>query len=247
MSRVVCWFSAGAASAVATKLALAESSDVVVAYCDPGNEHPDNQRFIADCERWFGAPVIQLHSKKYRDCWQVWEERRFLVGPDGALCTAEMKKKLRYDFERPDDRQVFGFTAEERGRAGRFREQNPGVDLVTPLIDHELAKSDCLALVERAGITLPAMYLLGYANANCVGCVHGGMSYWNAIRVDFPLTFLRMAAQERAIDHALLKDDDGPVFLDELDPARGDGLKALSRDCSLLCMPAEAIIEGAAP
>lgn len=45
--RTVVWFSAGAPSAVAAKLTLAsEPGPIVIAYTDPGSEHPDNQRFI---------------------------------------------------------------------------------------------------------------------------------------------------------------------------------------------------------
>ncbi len=242
--RRVRWFSAGAASAVATKLDLAEHPGGVVAYTDPGNEHPDNTRFIADCETWFDHEVVRLRSDRYRDCWQVWEERRFLVGPTGALCTAEMKKRVRFAFERPDDVQVFGFTDEERHRADRFRRQNIEVTLHTPLIDRQLTKADCLAIVERAGIELPAMYRLGYHNANCVGCVHGGMGYWNKIRVDFPDVFNRMAQLERNIGHSLCKDDTGPVWLDELDPGRGDYPTEIARECSLLCALAEPDLGG---
>lgn len=46
--RTVCWFSSGAASAVATKLALRDDPSAVVAYCETGAEHPDNERFIAE-------------------------------------------------------------------------------------------------------------------------------------------------------------------------------------------------------
>jgi hypothetical protein len=62
MTRLVCWFSAGAASAVATSLTIAEHGheDLVVAYCDPGSEHPDNARFLNDCERWFDHPITRL-------------------------------------------------------------------------------------------------------------------------------------------------------------------------------------------
>lgn len=247
--RTVCWFSAGAASAVATKLALAEGP-AVIAYCDPGSEHPDNARFLDDCEGWFGQEIVRLRSAKYVDTWQIYRERRFLVGPTGALCSTELKKNLRRAFQLPDDVQVFGFTAEEQDRADRFREQNIEVDLRTPLIDHQLNKADCLALVERAGIQLPAMYLLGYHNANCIGCVHGGMGYWNKIRVDFPDTFERMAGMEREIGHSLNKDADGPVWLDELGPNRGDYPTEIMRDCSILCAiaePALAALSAATP
>lgn len=52
MNRVVCQFSCGAASAIATKLALAQYGDrcvIVNAFVE--EEHEDSQRFAADCER----------------------------------------------------------------------------------------------------------------------------------------------------------------------------------------------------
>jgi hypothetical protein len=238
--RHLLWFSAGAASAIATKLVLAEQpDDLVVAYVDTGSEHPDNARFLADCEQWFGHPITVLRSDRYRDTWQVWEERRFLVGPSGALCTAELKRKVRFGFERPDDIQVFGYTAEERHRADRFRDQNPGVALRTPLIERGLTKADCLALIERAGIELPAMYRLGYRNNNCVGCVKGGIGYWNKIRRDFPDVYERMAALERDIGASVIRANGDHVWLDELDPDRGSHSDEPDMDCSLLCALAE--------
>ena len=233
------WFSAGAASAVATKLVLADTENVVVAYIDPGSEHPDAQRFIADCEKWFDHPGTRLKSDRYEDTWDVWNKRRYIVGPGGALCTAEMKKMVRYKFERPDDIQCFGYTSEESSRADRFREQNPGVTLRTPLIEHGVSKSDCLEMVKRAGIELHAMYKLGYQNANCVGCPKGGMFYWNKIRRDFPEVFQRMAELERKLNATCIRTGGQRVFLDELDPKRGRRSQEPDTECSLVCASAE--------
>ena len=61
VGRIISWFSCGAASAVATKLLLSEKPerfDVRVVYCETGSEHPDNERFLADCENWFGQSVL---------------------------------------------------------------------------------------------------------------------------------------------------------------------------------------------
>lgn len=249
MTRVVVWFSAGAASAVAAKLTLHPHPEAVIAYTDPGNEHPDNQRFISDCERWFGKEVVQLKSSSYEDAWEVWEKRRFLVSTGGALCTMEMKKRVRQEFEQAGDAQVFGFTAEEQARASSFRRQNPEVDLRTPLIERGLSKDDCLALIEKAGIELPAMYQLGYRNNNCVGCVKGGIGYWNKIRRDFPETFARMAKLEREIGATVLRNRNrfggepvymGRLYLDELDPERGNHADEPSFECSVLCQDVEA-------
>jgi len=241
--RTVVWFSAGAPSAVAAKLTLAQGPCVIV-YTNPGSEHPDNERFISDCEAWFGQEVVRLHSDRYADTWEVWERTRYLVGVQGARCTAELKRRVRAQFERPDDVSVFGFTIEEVARADRFREQNPGVDLVTPLVTAGLTKPDCLAMVEHAGITLPAMYLLGYKYNNCCGCVKGGIGYWNKIRVDFPDVFARMALLERDIGHAILSENVAgatktPVWLDELDPSRGNHASEPDVECSIYCAIAE--------
>lgn len=241
--RVVAWFSHGAASAIATKIALSQhGADVVIACIDVGSEHEDNPRFRADCERWYGHPITVLKSEKYVDTWDVWERERFLVGPMGAKCTAELKKKVRHAFERTDDLHTWGYTADPRDakRACRFIDQNPGVDTWMPLVELGLTKGDCLALVERAGIRLPAMYELGYSNNNCVGCVKGGMGYWNKVRVDFPEIFGRMALLERVLGRTVIRINDEGVYLDELDPDRGDYRSETPNDCSLDCAAIEA-------
>ena len=250
-SRVVVWFSCGATSAVAAKLTVAEYRGrlpVHLVYCDPGSEHPDNMRFLRDVEAWVGQPVEILRSEKYRDTWQVFEERRYLSGVKGALCTYEMKKRLRQQYEDlTTDIQVFGFDAGEMGRAATFRKNNPEVDLRTPLIDRGLTKPDCLAVLQRAGIELPAMYRLGFSNANCIGCPKGQMGYWNKIRRVFPETFNRMAKLERELDAAICKTYAGDgerkrVFLDELDPGAGRDDEPMP-ECSLLCVAAESEME----
>lgn len=80
MTRTVAWFSCGATSAVAAKLAIARYPETVVAYCDTGGEHPDNVRFLKDCERWFGREIQVLRSERYRDIWDVFEKTRYLAG-----------------------------------------------------------------------------------------------------------------------------------------------------------------------
>lgn len=239
--RIVCWFSAGAASAVATKLAIEREADrnVVVATIDVGSEHPDNERFRKECAEWFGKEITVLKSEKYNNTWEVWEDTGYLVGPQGARCTGELKKKPRFAFERPSDIQVFGYTVEEKSRAERFIDQNPGIEIMTPLIDSNLTKLDCLSLIDRAGIELPAMYLLGYRNNNCIGCVKGGMGYWNKIRVDFPEVFERMAKLERNMGRTVIRSKGQPVFLDELDPNRGRYDAEEAGECGIVCQDVE--------
>lgn len=240
MARIVVWFSAGAASAVASKLTLEKYPKAIIAYCDTGSEHPDNARFIVDCEKWLGTSVIMLKSPRYKNIWDVFEKTRYLVGVAGARCSTELKKVVRREFQQPDDLQIFGFTIEERSRAKRFRLQNLEVELITPLIERGLKKADCLAVLRRAGIKLPAMYGLGYRNNNCIGCVKGQQGYWNKIRMDFPEVFQRMSIVERELNIAINKSYAGDglrkrVFLDELDPDAGKYSAEDEIECGLFC------------
>ena len=237
--RLVAWFSAGAPSAVCAKLALKRYDNVSIVRTVIDSEHEDNARFAADCAIWFGQPVIEIRSEKYATHWDVIEKRRYISGHDGALCTVELKKIPRYEFQRPDDLHIFGYSIEEEHRIARLKEQNPELDLAFPLIEAGLSKADCLAMVDRAGIVLPAMYRLGYRNNNCIGCSKAtGPGYWNRIRVTHPDAFDRMAKAQRMLDYTQVKLGGVPVFLDELPPDAGSHVEP-DIECSLLCAIAE--------
>lgn len=235
--RIVCWFSCGAASAVATKKTIEKygKDNVIVACCVVENEHIDNERFLKDCEKWFGLSVLRLRSDKFKDCWEVWEKTRYLVGVRGARCTTEMKKMVRQKFQRLSDIQIFGFTADENHRVERFKTQNPEVNLEVPLIDHALTKDNCFRIVQDAGIELPITYRLGYKNANCIGCVKGGAKYWSAIRQDFPDVFIRMAKLERELGRTILKLKGKRTYLDELPDDYKASRSQLKMECGIWC------------
>lgn len=236
--RIVCWFSCGATSAVACKLAITENAGKLplqVCYCDTRSEHPDNYRFILECERWLGCEIERLTNPKYHDVNDVIETGRYINGPSGAKCTQQLKIAVRKMMQRPEtDYHVYGFDAEEIDRVFDFRERNPEIRIKVPLIDRGLTKPDCLALLREEGIELPMMYRMGYRNNNCIGCVKGGMGYWNKIREDFPEVFEKRAKQERMIGHSCIKG----VYLDELSPKRGRYESEPDISCEGLCVDA---------
>lgn len=245
------WVSGGAASAVACKLDIAAFGlDAgVLSYIDTGAEHPDTERFLIDLEAWFGAPIERLRSAKYTDTWDVWEKRRFLRGPNGAACTTWLKRQVREDLNLSRETpQIWGYTSEEARRASTFRQHHHGeMTVVTPLIDMDVSKADCYALIDRAGIKLPEPYLLGFDNNNCLPCVKAeGARYWNRIRRHFPDKFERMAKLERELGYALCRIKKVGVFLDELDPNAGaddDAPEPMS--CGITCFIAEQNMEPA--
>lgn len=146
-----------------------------------------------------------------------------------------LKKEVRQDFERPTDTHVFGYCAEEQGRWDAFLDAN-NIQAVAPLIDRGLEHRDALAMVEQAGIVLPAMYLLNYHHNNCKGCVKSsGAGYWNKIRADFPLVFHRRAEQSRRLGVRLVKVDDERIFLDELPTGVGRYQDEPEIQCGIFC------------
>jgi 3'-phosphoadenosine 5'-phosphosulfate sulfotransferase (PAPS reductase)/FAD synthetase len=245
MSRIVCQFSCGAASGVATKLTLTEtdSTDVLIVNAFIEEEHPDNRRFLTDCERWFGQSVLILRNHKYNaSTHEVWRRNRFMNGPHGAPCSRELKRKLLANISRPDDRNVLGFTVEEQDRFESLQDHFPDVIWEAPLIERNLTKADCLTIIERAGIEIPKMYQLGYSNANCIGCPKGGQHYWQAIREDFPSQFVEIQAIQESIGPGayFLRFQSGPrngerMSLADLPPGRGNMATEPNFSCSFFC------------
>lgn len=254
--RIVSWFSCGIPSAVATKLAIASGADVTIYNCELKEEHPDNKRFLRECEAWFGQPVHQIGNDEYgRSADQVFRKTRYLVGPDGARCTGELKKSLRWEYGRPDDTIIMGYTAEEKHRLDRLQGSEPLLKQWPILIERDLYRADCMAIFARTGIEPPAMYRLGYKNNNCIGCVKGQAGYWNKIRRDFPDRFAEMARIERELGRQICKrewtDENGDrqlerIYLDELPPDLGTYEAEPEAQCGIFCLLAEADIAGAA-
>lgn len=237
------WFSGGVTSAVAIKKALEDGHRLFIVYMETGSHHPDHARFIADCEKWYGQKIYTFKNKKFKDHFDLIEKEKYINGPNGARCTLRLKKELRFKLE-PHyeyDFQVFGFEYETKQikRAERHTLEYPESKAIFPLIDHKLNKLDCMNTLLDAGIELPAMYRLGYSNSNCIGCVKGGMGYWNKIRVDFPEYFQRMAELERKLGNTCIKTKQGKrtvrVYLDELDPEAGRHEDISLPECGVTC------------
>lgn len=239
--RVLSWFSCGAASAVATKISIESGRNVVPVYCETGSEHKDNERFLSDCEKWFDEKIIRIKSDKFNDTWDVWEKRKYLAGIDGAPCTVELKISPRLEFQKPDDIHVFGYTADKNDivRANRLRLNYPEMRIETPLITNGLTKQSVIAMIERAGISPPPMYALGFQNNNCIPCVKAtSASYWALVRKCFPDEFNRMVEISRRLDVRLARLNDERIFIDEI-PLDHPTTSPITPSCDFLCHLAE--------
>lgn len=235
--RTLSWFSCGAASAVATKLTPA----AIPVYCETGAEHPDNERFLVDCEQWFGREIVRLRSEKYADTWHVWEKHRFIAGVEGAKCTVKLKVEPRLAFQLPTDHHVFGYTSDQRDeeRAKRLRATYPELTIITPLIERGITKAATIDMVRRAGIKPPALYELGFQNNNCIPCGKAtSPDYYALVRKHFPEQFNRMAALSRELGVKLCRIAGERRFIDEI-PEDWPTTEPIVPSCDFLCHLAE--------
>ena len=231
----VCWISAGVSSFVAGYLER-DTIDKYI-YIDIDDQHPDSMRFIKDCENVLGKEIEILKSPYGSVENAVKACGLFRIVHTGfAPCTSWLKKRVRKEWERAhaeyDITYVWGMDLNEKRRADNLVDTMIEYEHCFPLIERELTKEQAHGLCESLGIKRPMMYDLGYNNNNCIGCVKGGMGYWNKIRVDFPDVFESRAKLERKLDNKILKE----CFLDELDENRGRMSNEISTECDIFCM-----------
>jgi hypothetical protein len=199
---------------------------------ETGAHHPDTLRFKGDCEKWYGNSIETIQNEKgYLDHLDVIKKDRYINGPTGARCTMILKRRVREVWEKKQNitGYVWGFEfgPKEEVRAARIGVSIPAYQHYFPLIESQLTKPDCIRLVTEAGIEIPTMYKLGFQNNNCIGCVKGGMGYWNLVRINFPEVFDKMAKAEREVGRSCLR----KYFLDELPPDAGRNEPPLVQDC----------------
>ena len=232
--KIVSWFSAGVSSAVATKMLIDEIDEIYYIHID--DHHPDNDRFIMECQEWFGKPIIRIQSEYMNVEYALRGAggRGYVNGPTGAPCTRFLKRRLRQEWEmmQTDDlTYVWGMDSTEKTRCDRLCEVMPGFDHRFPLVERDINKADSHKILKASGIKRPAMYDLGYPNNNCIGCVKGGKGYWNKIRQAFPDVFASRAKVERLIGGSCIKG----IYLDELPLDAGRLQVPICEDCGIFC------------
>lgn len=236
VSMKVVWISAGISSFIAGYLVRSTVDKWI--YIDVKDQHSDSIRFIKDCEKVIDKEIEIIRSEKYEDVADVVRKTHMINSPWGAACTGMLKKAVRKKWENErylegisDLTYVWGMDTNESRRAKSIVKNFPEFEHEFPLIERHLSKEDCHALAAEIGLKRPVMYDLGYSNNNCVGCVKGGMGYWNKIRVDFPEVFKERAKLEREIGHSCING----VYLDELDPKAGKMSEEIMEDCGIMC------------
>ncbi len=186
---IIAWFSCGVTSAVACKIALSLYENVRLYYIETGSCHPDNARFLSDCEKWYGQPIHTIRSDKYTCVSDVLRKKRYINGSTGAACTFELKKQVRYKLEKELgswDGQVWGFDYDpkEINRAIRLKQQYPDTKPLFPLIERQITKPDAMGMLWKAGIK---RYFVA-------------VNKWHVEKIDMPLKVANLTKAKRKIE-----------------------------------------------
>lgn len=222
-TRVVAWWSGGIASAYACYWAVKAFRNVAIVFIDTRNEHPDTYRFKNDCERKYGKQIEVITNELYPNIEAVWTKFLSLNTAHGAICSTELKRQMRemYQDLENDYAQIFGFDVTERNRHNNMRKNYPEINVISPLADLNMTKSQVVNAFKDLEIEIPVPYKLGYRNNNCfqTGCVQGGIGYWQKIQKNEPDKFKAMADRE----HRLTNIKGSPVTICK-DQSKNGGL-----------------------
>src|SRR3546814_311241 len=164
----------GVNSAVMAHFVLMDDPDAIPIHCDLGDSvHEDSHRFINDLEQWYGKEIIRIRSHRYATIDEVFEDRKYLSGMNGAPCTGEMKFAPRLDYQLPSDTHFWGYAADKLD-AARFDGMLADYPLLkqrSPLIEMGLTKKNTHAILKQRGVRRQWGYENGMPNGNCKGCV----------------------------------------------------------------------------
>lgn len=227
-NKIIGWWSGGVTSAVTCKLCidLYGLENVRLIFIDTFNEDDDTYRFKKDCEKWYGKEIetITRIGNKYDKIQDVWYKYKSLNVAGGAVCSSELKRELRKEWEKTNNfkYQAFGFDVDEirrvKSMTNNYRET---AKPIFPLLMFGYTKKDCVQMILEDGLKLPNAYVLGFLNNNCLktGCVQGGIGYWQKMGRDIPSNFDAMAQ----IEHDLTDLKGEPVTMCK-DQSKGGGL-----------------------
>lgn len=226
-TEVIAWWSGGVASALACKWAVDAFKNVRIIFIDTKNEDEDTYRFFLDCEKLYGQHIevaTKLKNKsEFKSIEDVWNKYLSLNTATGAICSTHLKLAVREEIQSKftNYAQVFGFDVTERKRHLNMRRNYPEINVISPLVDLNLTKSQVVAIFKDFGIEPPRAYKMGYRNNNCFKtmCVQGGIGYWQKVKIDFPEKFAAMAERE----HRLTNEKGQPVTICK-DQSEGGGL-----------------------
>ena len=173
--KIVGWWSGGVTSAITCHMCVEmygiKNTELI--FIDTHNEDEDTYRFKIDCEKWYGKKIKTISGigdGKYESIQDVWMKRKSLNVATGAICSAELKRKVRERWEKKNEytHQAFGFDIDENKRAKSLKMNHPTTKPIYPLLYNGLTNLKILASVRL--FTGPKIIIDGVSVPKVTGC-----------------------------------------------------------------------------
>jgi hypothetical protein len=189
----------------------------------PGRvEDQDIKRFKYEVADYLGLPVtFASHRNPDADQFDVCVDAgAFKVGDGTELCTNRLKTApfrawLAANAVPGEAVCYYGFDANEKGRIQRRSGIMAALGYRTDF-PAALWKKRTIHSTDEIGITRPSTYSV-FKHGNCVGCLKAGWQHWYIVYCTRPDIWLKGKWAEDEIGYAIHHDENGPVFLADME------------------------------
>lgn len=187
-------------------------------------EHADIKRFKQEVSDYLGIPMTFASRRNAtQDQFDVCvEAKAFKVDSGPELCTARLKTEPFYAWldanaAEKDCIIYYGFDNTKHERA-RMQRRTGVMAAKGYRTDYPLALLNARTIVatEEIGIARPSTYAV-FKHGNCVGCLKAGWQHWYIVYCTRPDIWLKAKWAEDEIGYAIHHDDDGPVYLEDME------------------------------
>jgi hypothetical protein len=226
MKHIVCHSGGHSSAVVAVEVARKfGTADLVLLNHDipARSEDADIKRFKREVADYLGVPITYAsHPDPDADQFDVCVQAQAFKVDDGPeLCTARLKTEpfmawLDANADPADAVIYYGFDANENVRIQRRSGIMGARGWRT---DYPLAlwKTRTILGTEEVGISRPNTYN-AFKHANCIGCLKAGWQHWYIVYCTRPDVWAKGKWAEDEIGYAIHHDEDGPVYLEDMEP-----------------------------
>lgn len=189
-------------------------------------EDPDIKRFKAEVADHIGVPITFAN---YKDQPAVLVDQfdvsvkagAFKVGDGSELCTSRLKTEpfrrwLSQHGTPGRDIVYYGF---DPGETKRMQRRTGIMAALGYRTDYPAAlwAERTITATEEIGIARPSTYSV-MKHGNCVGCLKAGWQHWYVVYCTREDIWLKAKWAEDEIGYAIHHDENGPVFLEDMEP-----------------------------
>jgi hypothetical protein len=176
------------------KLGKLQYENPIAMFADTGGEKPETYEYLAYLQTVSPLP-IQIIKGKEGSLWEYCKERKILPMRHLRWCSDRWKQKPLTNFRKAnlDNREEFitimGIDYGEKHRINRWKGD---IHAIFPLIDLQMDRKDCIAVIKQAGWKVPA-------KSGCFFCPNMKPMEFGELKIKYPDLFKELCELEKKV------------------------------------------------